>query len=308
MANWNEVLSEINVLKSQIQNASPLDTVRRKYLTALSKHTGRCTIAYYSGWLTCSPNAPNLSINDADKNAFMATIHGLDRTKGLDLLLHTPGGSLAATESIVDYLHRMFGMNIRAFVPQIAMSAGTMLACSCKEIYMGKESNLGPIDPQLNGVPAHGVIDEFKKAVEGIKENPASLPIWQLIIGKYHPTFLGECQHSIDWSKEVVEDWLRRGMFKGVKGAAQKAKKVVEALGNHAATRSHSRHIHIDDCIKMGLKIQKLEDNDTLQDLVLTVHHAYMQTFNEAPWVSKIVENDNGVAMILNASQQPAKP
>ena len=80
----------------------------------------------------------------------MTVIHQLDRDKGLDLILHTPGGDTAATESIVDYLHNMFGNNIRAIVPQLAMSAGTMIACSCKEIIMGLQSSLGPIDPQLD--------------------------------------------------------------------------------------------------------------------------------------------------------------
>ena len=36
-------------------------------------------------------------VNDADKNGFMTAVHGLDRSKGLDLLLHTPGGGTAAT-------------------------------------------------------------------------------------------------------------------------------------------------------------------------------------------------------------------
>lgn len=176
MPNWSDVLQEINGLKAQLQNTNPLDIVRRKYLEQLSKHTNRSTIAYYSAWLTRSPNAPNLSINDADKNAFMAVIHRLDRQKGLDLILHTPGGSLAAAESLVDYLRRMFGHDIRAIVPQIAMSAGTMIACACKEIVMGKESNLGPIDPQLNGVPAHGVIAEFDQAIEQIKKDRVRWP------------------------------------------------------------------------------------------------------------------------------------
>jgi ClpP class serine protease len=39
---------------------------------------------------------------------------------------------MAATESIVDYLRKMFGTNIRAIILQIAMSSGTMIACSCK--------------------------------------------------------------------------------------------------------------------------------------------------------------------------------
>jgi ClpP class serine protease len=96
-------------------------------------------------------------INDEDKNGFMMAIHHLDRSKGLDLLLHTPGGDLAATESLVDFLRRMFGTDIRAIVPQIAMSAGTMLACSCREIVMSKHSSIGPIDPHLRGIPAVGV-------------------------------------------------------------------------------------------------------------------------------------------------------
>ena len=78
-----------------------------------------------------------IAISDGDKNGFMTTIHQLKREEGLDLLLHTPGGSMAATKSLVAYLRNMFEGNIRAFVPQIAMSAGTMTACSCSEIFMG---------------------------------------------------------------------------------------------------------------------------------------------------------------------------
>ena len=58
----------------------------------------------------------------------MATIHKMDRKKGLDLILHTPGGDMAATKSLVDYLRIMFEGNVRAIVPQIAMSGGTMIA------------------------------------------------------------------------------------------------------------------------------------------------------------------------------------
>lgn len=129
-------------------------------------------------------------VNDKDKNAFMVNIHKMDRSKGLDLILHTPGGDLAAAESIVDYLHSMFGKNIRAIIPQISMSAGTLIALSCKEIMMGKQSNLGPIDPQMGGVPCQAVLDEFEQAKKDIKVNPSSAPLWQVIVSKYHPTFL----------------------------------------------------------------------------------------------------------------------
>jgi ClpP class serine protease len=79
---------------------------------------------------------------------------------------------------------KLFGNNIRAIIPQIAMSAGTMIACSCKSIIMGKQSNIGPIDPQIRGIPASGVIEEFERAKDEVAKDPKSIPIWSAIIGK----------------------------------------------------------------------------------------------------------------------------
>ena len=133
----------------------------------MNKYTGRNIIAYYSAFLQKS-GIQQTAIDDGDKNAFMQAIYGLDRSKGLDLILHTPGGNLAATESIVEYLKKMFDNNIRAFIPQIAMSAGTMIALSAKEIIMGKQSNLGPIDPQFGGMSCAGIIEEFETACKEV--------------------------------------------------------------------------------------------------------------------------------------------
>lgn len=298
MPNWSEVLAQINIERAKLAVTSPLDIVRRGYMRQLHGYTGRNIIAYYSAWLQRGPNTPNISINDSDKNAFMATIHGLDRTLGLDLILHTPGGSIAAAESLVDYLRQMFGRDIRAVVPQLAMSAGTMMACACKEIVMGKQSNLGPIDPQLGGVPATGVLREFEQALKEIKEDPSRIALWQVIVGKYHPSFLQECRNSIDWSKTVVAEWLRTGMFSGQKGAAGLAGRIVHALSDYDAMKNHGRHVHIDQCRALKLRIVELESDQQLQDLVLTVHHAFMQTINEAVHVTKIVENHAGTALV----------
>jgi ClpP class serine protease len=100
----------------------------------------------------------------------------------LDLILHTPGGDMAATESLIDYLRSMFGTNIRAIIPQISMSGGTMIALACRQIVMGKHSNLGPIDPQLGGVAAHAIKEEFERAVREVQHAPGTAPIWQVVI------------------------------------------------------------------------------------------------------------------------------
>jgi ATP-dependent protease ClpP protease subunit len=297
MPNWTQVLREIQA-EAIAPDINPLDRVRRKYLKKLSEHTKRNVIAYYSGWLQ-KPEFLIASMNDNDMNNFMATIHGLDRSKGLDLILHTPGGGVAALEAIVNYLRSMFGRDIRAFIPQLAMSAGTMLACSCKEIYMGKHSNIGPIDPQFNGISAEGVIDEFNEAIKKVKKDPESLEIWALIISKYHPTFIGDCEKAVIWAKRMLTDWLESGMFYKDKKSKSKIKKIVKKLSSHKSNFSHSRHINTEQCKEIDLKIKELEKDKTLQDLVLTVHHAYMHTFSSSD-ACKIVENHRGQAIITN--------
>lgn len=294
MPGWNEILVEIH---SSADGQMLYDQTRQKYLQKLSCKTGRNVIAYYSGWIQ-NPGIDETSISDADKNSLMATIHSLDRCKGLDLILHTPGGDTAATESIVDYLHRMFGNNIRAIIPQLAMSAGTMISCACKEIIMGKHSNLGPIDPQFGGIPATGVIEEFNKAVEDAKNEPHSIPIWQTIISRYHPTFLGECEKAIVWSKDIVYEWLQSCMFEGDSQKEDKSQNIVNFLSDHSTQKSHSRHISIDQCKSIGLKIVDLEDDPDLQDIVLSIHHSYMHSLSSAPGILKIIENHENIRVI----------
>jgi ATP-dependent protease ClpP protease subunit len=301
MPNWHEVFTEIQALQSQAINAQNL--IRHKYLQALYKHTGRNVIAYYSGWL--SKGSIQLSeINDEDKNGFMTTVHKLDRTKGLDLILHTPGGGIAATQSILNYLHKMFGQDIRAIVPQIAMSAGTIMACCCKEIWMGKQSNLGPIDPQLRGIPAHGAVQEFKRALKEVKKDASRIVIWQQIIGQYRPTFLGQCENAIKWSNDFVEQQLADGMFKDLPNRNKKAKSVTKALSDYPKNKSHDRHFDSDECEKMGLDIKHLEADPDMQDLVLTVHHCYMHVLMNTN-AFKVIENQNGVALVKNTQLQP---
>ena len=100
MPSWSEVQQEIFGLASA-GDTNPIQTVRRKYIAALSKKTGRATIVYYSGWLSAPAFLPSHVINDDDKSGFMQAAHKVAHQSGLDLVLHTPGGSVTAAESIV---------------------------------------------------------------------------------------------------------------------------------------------------------------------------------------------------------------
>ncbi|MCL2494509.1 MAG: serine protease [Oscillospiraceae bacterium] len=300
MPNFNEIFNEARALVAN-NRGDAYDVTRQKYINLLHNITGRNIIAYYSGFLT-QPAVRETNITDMDKNGFMTVINKMDRSIGLDLILHTPGGDLAATESLVEYLHMMFGKDIRAIIPQISMSAGTMIACACKSIVMGKQSSLGPIDPQLNGLPASGVLEEFERAVEEVGKNPKCMPVWRVILEKYHPTFLGSCEKAIDWSRDLAQKWLSNNMLSERTDCSKAAAAIVDYLSDHSKTKAHARHIGITECERIGLRIEKLEDDNDFQDAVLSVHHAFMLSFLNSQAV-KIIENHSDTRIIFNANR-----
>jgi hypothetical protein len=295
MPNWNEVLSELEGL-----NKGPHDLLRHKYLKKLHAHTKRNVLIYYSGWLQKpGVRGVDFAIGDADKTGFMTCSHRVDRTKGLDLILHTPGGDVAATESIIDYLHSLYDGNIRAIVPQMAMSGGTLIALSCQEIVMGRQSSLGPVDPQIGGMPAQGILEEFTLAAREIAEDSNKIPLWQPIISKYWPTLITSCQHAINWSDDLMRRYLTNCMFKNDPPDSRNKKidEIAGLLGKQSTSKSHSRHISQDVAASLGLKIVKLEEDNILQDIVLTLHHALTIAFAQTG-AFKIIENHKGVAYV----------
>ncbi len=162
---------------------------------------------------------------------------------------------------------------------------------------MGAHSNLAPIDPQVQGVPAIGVIEEFKKAAKEIKKEPSKVHVWQPILSKYHPTFLSQCQHAIDHSSEVARENLEKIMFENDSNRKEKSEKIVEGLADYSGNKSHARHIHIDECSNLGLKVEKLENDQNLQNVILSIHHAYIHTLMDTNSF-KIIENHLGRAFV----------
>ena len=229
-------------------------------------------------------------------------LHGLT-TQNLDLILHSPGGSAEVTEALVSYIRTKF-THVRVIVPQAAMSAATMLACSANKIMMGKHSFLGPIDPQfilatqigVQSVPAQAILDQFDKAKEECK-NPQLLGHWLPILGQYGPALIVQCENAITLSQLLLTEWLERYMFAEDPEATETAKNIATYLSNHKEFKSHGRHISRAQAIELKLNIENLEDDQDIQDLVLSIFHATTHTFNGTGAV-KIIENHNGKAFV----------
>lgn len=299
MPTWNEINQEIDGIASN----DACDKVRTKYLAQLSARLDQPVVAYYSGYLQKrQPNGSvhlEATITDNDMNGLMATVHGVDRTKGLSLILHTPGGDIEAGRGFVEYLYKMFGRSIHVIVPQIAMSAGTMIACAANTIAMGKHSCLGPTDPQVNGIAAMGVLEEVDRAIQEIKQEPAKQIIWQQVFAKYPPAFIRNCERAIDATRTMVNDWLQAGMLSSATDPAKAASEAVKQLMDYGGTSAHHHHFLTDKCQQIGLNIIEIETDQDFQEDVLSVHHSFMASFSRMSAI-KIIHNSNGGIWAVN--------
>ncbi len=116
MPTWGEILKEL--AESQKTHGTPqLDQVRRKYIVLLQQETGRAVILYSSKWTQPDANIPPglVSIVDEDLQGLMEVIHAVKENK-LDLILHSPGGSLEAAEALVLYPNDQIGADLEVQV------------------------------------------------------------------------------------------------------------------------------------------------------------------------------------------------
>lgn len=307
MPTLNEIQNEIIQIKDSAQ-----DEIRRKYLKAVADYTKRDTIIYASAFTSHkAPEVPSLvmAVTLDDVQNFMAALHGL-KGKELDLILHSPGGSMEAADQIVQYLRSKYD-HIRAIIPQNAMSAATMIACACDEIIMGKHSAICPIDPQVTfptqtgsfTAPAQAILDEFEQAKAEVTANPAVAPIWVSKVQAYPHGFLNLCKSTLDRSVVKVAEWLNTYMFKKENADDPIGVEIAEWLGNAREHKTHGRPINIATAISKGLHVEELEKDQEFQERLLSAFHATMVTFDVTPCV-KMVENHEGRGRFLRVDVQ----
>ena len=303
MPSWSNLQKRLKT-EDSADRGDFIESESRKLLKRIASNQNRNVIYYASGFLD-KPEVPSLytSINFADINGFMAGVHNLDFKKGLLLILHTPGGQGEAAQTIVDYLRSKFS-DIDVLVPTYAMSAGTMIALGCDRIIMGRQSQLGPTDPQLivgdRAFSAHSIVAQFEEAKKDISKNPTLAHAWAPVLRSFGPALLLEARRSISYGETLVTDWLTKYMFADKPDAAALASDVADFFGGDGHG-SHGRRIDREQLRAQQLKVVDLEDNQKLQDDALTLYHLSTIAFQSSPAVKSVFSN-NGNLWVRNLS------
>lgn len=293
-----DILKEINeeTRKPQTTIGMAVDSVRRKYLKLLSEIVKRPVIIYADNF-----THPNSGISLEDVHSFMSMCCGIKKNKDVCLVLHTPGGEINALEALVKYIRSQFE-KVDVIVPMFAFSAGTMLCCACDNIYMGKNSFLGPIDPQRHFTradgqrvfyPAQALVDQFELAKKECELNPSASFAWTPILKQYAPTQIIQCKNSVERSKILVKDWLKK--YKHLDNKT--ANNIANWLGQHNKHKDHGRPLSVAELQMHHLPIKMLEDNQEMQDIALSLYHTIEYSF-EVSKCRKFIENSSGCYII----------
>lgn len=204
MASWSDLLQQYN--KRREKDPFWLDKRLKERLAAISnRRNNAAVILYASSFLQKA--AENVSITREDINGFMNALYEARTNNGLVLILHTPGGDPNAVESIAEYLHSKFN-RIEVVVPYLAMSGGAMISLAGDLLMIGRQSQLGPIDPQLlvgNKVHSAMAIKEgFENAKKDIESNVKLGHLWAPILQNMGPSLVLEADKALKYSKELA--------------------------------------------------------------------------------------------------------
>ena len=287
MPTWDEILNEVEQL-------NPLK-VLEDYIAALSKRTHNTTICYMSAFSIIKPPVPSPfhSIIDQDIQGFMTCSKGINKDS-LDLILHTPGGDYEATKRIINYLHETYKY-IRVFIPHMAMSGGTLMACGADEIFMGPYSSLGPTDPQVflgnNYVPVNAIIIEFERAFKEVSEDPRKALLWNERLKQIPFGRLSAAETMRDNTLRYLKDLLK--IRNCPKKNDEEIEEIAKFLNNPLDHSSHGKGISLKEASEKNLNVIDLRKDKALEDAILSIYHSAIILFEKTK-VQKIIVNNKG--------------
>jgi hypothetical protein len=161
------------------------------------------------------------------------------RRQLLSFILQTDGGFFEVVQRTVAVLRKHY-REVEFYVPNYAMSAGTVLVLSGDKIWMDYYSQLGPIDPQTENrdgllVPALGYLEQYYRLIEKADDAPLNQAEEAFLIAKFDPGALSQYEHARELSTELVQDWLVKFKFKNWKRTRTRRRKVTPKMRRERA-------------------------------------------------------------------------
>ncbi len=267
-------------------------TTRARIFSRLEQLLKRPVVSYFTSF------RHPVEIDDADADMLEGMLQKMDLTKGLVLIINSPGGDGLAAERIINVCRSYAGEGgYWVIVAGKAKSAATLVSFGASKIIMGPSSELGPVDPQLiseeDGVlkrySVYNLVKSYEKLFGEAVTTGGNMEPFMLQLSKYDERDIAECKSHLALSEDIAIRALGSGMLKGISEPVIKEK--IKVFLTPERTKIHGRPIYGKEAQGCGLNI---ELKGAQEPVWKAVYELYIRTDRYVSTrVSKCVENKN---------------
>lgn len=221
--------------------------LRQLMIRDIERATGRRLFVYFANRFV-----EGSEIDDADPAYLCELLSDFQGGEPVDLLIETNGGKTDSTEAIVSILKNRID-DLRVIVANAAKSNGTLICLAANTIVMGPASELGPIDPHIQGTPCTILAQPQMQQMNFALHQAAILFLKQ--------------------TEKLATTLLREGMLKGA--AVGEAERVAKTLGSRDTYFSHGSTIDHREALNLGLNIEILPHENEVWQRIWLLYSMY---------------------------------
>lgn len=267
-----------NIHKQIGAERSQMPPTRTALIEAAEKHLGgRTLVTFFTAF------NQYVDIDDDDCDMLQSVLQHIDVSKGLALMVSSPGGDGLAAERIVNTCRAYSGTgDYWAIVPGRAKSAATIVCMGASKIFMGAPSELGPVDPQIirrepsgyKQFSAYSLVNGYNNLFDKAVKAKGNLEPYIQQLQKYDVREINKYSDLIKLSESISVKILRSGCM-----ASKSEKAIRKAIGIFLdpgkGTISHGRPINREEARACGLCI---EDLDVRSESWRAIYELYART------------------------------
>jgi ClpP class serine protease len=238
---------------------------------------GRALVSFFTSF-----NHP-VQIEDSDCDALESILQKLDVSKGLALLISSPGGNGLSAERIVNTCRAYSGTkDYWAIVPGKAKSAATIVCMGASKIMMANSSELGPVDPQIfpiedgkrKAFSLYNLVNGYDKLFDAAMKTTGKLEPYLQQLARYDDREINTYRGVIQLSSDIAKKVLGSGMMIGKK-ANEIENKIEIFLDPAKGTFAHGRPIFITEALGCDLVCEPM---DVKSRLWQNIYELYVRT------------------------------
>ena len=170
--------------------------------------------------------------SDADHIYSAATQFTED--KPILMVLRSTGGVIGSAYLIGKLCREYAKDKLVIVVPREAKSGATLVCCAADEIHMGSLSELGPIDPQIDRLPALGLKNSIEHIADLVKSHPQSADMFAKYLHlSLKPIHLGYYERVAESAVQYAERLLKTHITAPERLPAKIAQNLVYSYKDH---------------------------------------------------------------------------